>query len=50
MSKKDNINNKVKEVTDAFHDNKKGIPSDTLGSYLGTTTDYEEPVQDADDI
>ena len=51
MNNKKQINNKVKQVINAFHDNKNSqIPSDTFGSYIGTTVDNEKPVQDADDI
>jgi len=42
---------KVDEIIAAFHNDKNKIPSDTLGSYTGTSSiENEKPVQDADDI
>ena len=42
--------NKPSKAIDNFHQNKKDIPSDVLGSYTGTDEDFEAPVQDADDL
>jgi len=32
------------------HANPENIYSDVLGSYTGVTEDFEEPIQDADDL
>ncbi|MDO4568030.1 MAG: hypothetical protein Q4B99_03625 [Clostridia bacterium] len=37
------------ELGEAFT-NKQDIPSDVLGSYTGITADWDDPVQDADDL
>lgn len=50
MEEKNKKNRKVEKVTKEYHQNKDEIPSDVLGSYTGTTQDYETPVQDADDL